>query len=113
MADAIRVSLATRHPRSRRFELMCLVGGHLARRTTDGIIAATTAATAQQKLQRAFAAEVLCPIEGILGMIGGKTANEDLMQVVADRYDVSPMVVEWQLRNRAPQAPISARDFAP
>ncbi|WP_349368165.1 hypothetical protein [Salinarimonas sp.] len=113
MADEIRVSLAKRHPRSRRFELMCLVGGHLARRTADGIIAVTSASTAQQKLQRAFAAEALCPIEGILDMIEGKTANDDFLQVVADRYEVSPMVVEWQLRNRAPQVLIPGRDLAP
>lgn len=113
LACEIEVSLAKRHPRSRRFELMCLLGGHLSRRTTDGVITATAAATARQKLQRAFAAEALCPIEGVLDMIDGRTANQDLLQVVADRYDVSPLVVEWQLRNRAPQLRISTRDLAP
>ena len=58
---------------------------------------ATNAATYRQKMQRAFAAELLCPIESLLGSLDD--LSYEAQQQAAERFKVSPLAVESQLTN--------------
>ncbi len=98
-ADELSIVLSARSARSRRFEFVRLVGGHLADWSGDRLIAATRAKTARQKMQRAFAAEFLCPVEGLREMLGGQPADEDFIDEAAERYDVSSELVRRMIHN--------------
>jgi hypothetical protein len=62
----------------------------------------TTAYTDRQKVERAFAAELLAPAAGIGGLLGGPplVAIQDDIEEIAVRYQVSPMVIKHQLENQ-------------
>jgi Zn-dependent peptidase ImmA (M78 family) len=61
----------------------------------------TAAYTDHQKVERAFAAELLAPTEGIAKELDNisMVTQEDLEQV-AEHFGVSTMVVEHQLENQ-------------
>src|SRR5215472_11916016 len=61
----------------------------------------TTAHTHRQRVERAFTAELLAPAEGIAQMLESppELASQEEVEQVAQRYGVSSMVVEHQLRN--------------
>ena len=65
----------------------------------DKILSATTNKTARQKTQRAFAAELLCPIELLKESLGNDYNNRDSWADVADDLKVSVLVVQSQLAN--------------
>lgn len=61
----------------------------------------TAAYTLRQRVERAFAAELLAPAEGIAELLESPpeaTSQEEIEQI-AQRYGVSSMVIEHQLRN--------------
>jgi Zn-dependent peptidase ImmA (M78 family) len=62
----------------------------------------TTAYTDRQKVERAFAAELLAPAAGIGGLLGAPplVAIQDDIEEIAVRYQVSPMVIKHQLENQ-------------
>jgi hypothetical protein len=62
----------------------------------------TTAATFEQRVERAFAAELLAPASGIAQMMetrGGVVLADDVERI-ARRYKASPVVVSHQLENQ-------------
>jgi len=62
----------------------------------------TSAYTGRQKTERAFAAELLAPAQGVAERLEGAldvVASEDVEQV-AQHFRVSPMVVEHQVENQ-------------
>jgi hypothetical protein len=61
----------------------------------------TAAHTYRQRVERAFAAELLAPAEGIVQLLESppETASEEELDPIAQHYGVSPMVIEHQLRN--------------
>jgi Zn-dependent peptidase ImmA (M78 family) len=68
----------------------------------ESLFLVTGAYTDRQKMERAFAAELLAPAQGIeerLGESPDVVASEDLEQI-ADYFQVSPMVVEHQVENQ-------------
>ncbi|OKJ32722.1 hypothetical protein AMK25_31060 [Micromonospora sp. TSRI0369] len=64
----------------------------------------TTAYTDLQKVERAFAAELLAPAEGIAGQLSVESihlgAEEREIEELARKYQVSPMIVQHQLDNQ-------------
>jgi Zn-dependent peptidase ImmA (M78 family) len=62
----------------------------------------TTAYTDRQKVERAFAAELLAPASGIAGLLGfdPAAASQEDVDLVAEALNVSPMVVQHQLENQ-------------
>jgi hypothetical protein len=62
--------------------------------------------THRQKIQRAFAAEFLCPASALDNFFDGKMINDDTLQEAAERFDVSTRVVEHSLENRKKRDPI-------
>ncbi len=68
----------------------------------DPLFLVTAAYTDRQKVERAFAAELLAPAKGIADLLGGSpdvVTSEDIEQL-AEHFRVSPRVVEHQLENQ-------------
>jgi len=61
----------------------------------------TAAHTYRQRVERAFAAELLAPAEGIAQFLESppEAASQEELEQIAQRYGVSSMVIEHQLRN--------------
>jgi hypothetical protein len=61
----------------------------------------TAAHTYRQRVERAFAAELLAPAEGIAQLLESppEAASQEELEQIAQRYGVSSMVIEHQLRN--------------
>ena len=81
---------------ARRFALARMLGDRLLVETQDRLRPATQAATYRQKMQRAFAAELLCPIESLIEEMKGDY-SEDGMEAAATKFMVSPWLVHTQL----------------
>lgn len=81
----------------RRFEAARLLGDALVLDTTERLRPATSAPTYRQKMQRAFAAEFLCPVESLMDSL--EDLSDEAQQQAADWFRVSPQVVASQLVN--------------
>jgi hypothetical protein len=91
------------HEERRRFDVVRLIGDHLAFESADPWRPATRAVTARQKFQRAFAAEFLCPSEMLVGSFGSTLEADEIDDAVRDtaqKSNVSQLVVRWHLENR-------------
>jgi hypothetical protein len=86
-----------RHPHGRRFEAARLVADLLVR-PNEAWHPATDAFSARQKLQRAFGAELLAPIQGLQAFLGGDF-SVGAVQDAADHFEVSEQTVGSQLAN--------------
>ena len=73
----------------------------LSSRRGSGFLAMTPGRTARQKMQRAFAAELLCPADEILHETDSVN-DRDAIDYLAETYDVSTTLVESQLLNHGP-----------
>lgn len=93
-----RVLLRSRYATGRRFELARLLGDRLLGTTGDALYPATRSATYRQKVQRAFAAELLSPFEEVAAMLNGDYSAEN-QQEVAEHFKVSEMTIRTQLVN--------------
>lgn len=94
-----RLVLRSRNMPGRRFELARLLGDGLAAGGgSEHLWPATRASTRRQKMQRAFAAELLSPVDGIEARLDGDYSVEN-RQDVADYFGVSEWVVGHQLAN--------------
>ncbi|WP_290794275.1 hypothetical protein [Halomonas sp.] len=97
-SDKSRVLLRSRWQAGRRFEVARLLGDVLLQAEPEPLHLATAQNTYRQKLQRAFAAELLCPIEALSELLAGDF-SDDAIQGAADTFGVSPMTVTVQLLN--------------
>lgn len=93
-----RVILRSPWKNSRRFELARLLGDALVHRTHDPMRPATRSDTYRQKVQRAFAAELLSPIEAVKEMLDGDYSMES-QQDVAHHFQVYDMTIRTLLVN--------------
>lgn len=61
----------------------------------------TTAHTYRQRAERAFAAELLAPADGIAALLESppEAASQEELEQIAQRFGVSSMVIEHQVRN--------------
>jgi Zn-dependent peptidase ImmA (M78 family) len=68
----------------------------------NALFVVTTAYTDRQKVERAFAAELLAPAEGIAQLLETEpnTASLEELEQVAQRFNVSPMIIHHQLQNQ-------------
>ncbi|MCU0839527.1 MAG: hypothetical protein MUE49_12525 [Rhodospirillales bacterium] len=93
-----RVVLRPKWRTSRRFELARLVGDRVARGNDEPLLPATRAYTYRQKLQRAFAAELLCPLDALKTQLDGDY-SQDAIESAAQYFEVSPLTVRTHLVN--------------
>lgn len=94
----VKLLFRGRRPTAVRFEAARLLAAHLTTPVTESWLPVTDAVTSRQKLQRAFAAEFLCPIEPLQEVLDGDF-SEVSMEMAADHFGVSEHTVEYQLRN--------------
>ena len=93
-----RVVLRSRRRTGRRFEAARLLADCLLVGTDDRLRPATGAATYRQKMQRAFAAELLCPVGSLLDVLADDF-SDDARVGAAERFGVSPLAVMAVLAN--------------
>ena len=92
-----RVVLRSKWEAGRRFDLARILGDRLT--APEGrLYPATGALTYRQKLQRAFAAELLCPFEALDGFLGSDV-SEDAQRGAAEHFQVSELMVSTILAN--------------
>jgi len=98
-ADHIDATFTSPFETSRRFALLRVVADHLYSPDADRLLPVTTAKTARQKYQRAFAQAFLCPADELIGFIGGDLSDEKI-ENAAGHFNVSPLLVESTLVNK-------------
>lgn len=99
-AGGVRAFVPQKRDSSYRFHLARVLADALEHGHQDVLFAATDTASARQKLQRAFAQELLCPIDGILERIRvPDRPTESELEDTADYYGVSPWTVQTVLVN--------------
>lgn len=92
------IVLRARGETGRRFELARLLGDCLMPGDRKKLYPATVSYTYQQKLQRAFAAELLCPFNAARDMLAEDYSDENI-HCVAEHFKVSDLTVRTQLVN--------------
>ena len=97
-ANETRVLLRSKWQTGRRFELARLLADALLYPDTDPLSPATRSTTYRQKAQRAFAAELLCPISAVDEVLAGDYSMES-QQDAAHHFNVSELTVRTQLAN--------------
>ena len=92
------------NPPGRRFEIARLLGDFLLSDIQTGWLPVTTALTARQKFQRAFAAEFLCPSEALKMRFQTEVGDSDEIEMkiskIASEFGVSQRMVRHHLDNR-------------
>lgn len=100
-ANKMNVVLRSRWQVGRRFELARLLGEHfLSAPNDDKMMPATTAKTARQSIQRAFAAELLLPADDLITRFDINSDDEDQIDTIAYEYDVSPKFVSERVSDK-------------
>lgn len=94
--QAPKMVLRSKWETGRRFELARLIGDQLVGRYGEQLCPATQTYTYRQKLQRAFAAELLSPFEEVRHALADDYSDEN-QQLVAERFRVSSRVIWNQL----------------
>jgi hypothetical protein len=87
-------------PTGRRFTLARALWHYLWE--AEPLFLVTTACTDRQKVERAFATELLAPAGGIGELLDGdpETAVQDDLEEIAARFQVSPIMIKHQLDNQ-------------
>ncbi len=98
VGSADRVVLRSNWRTGRRFEAARLLGDRLIVNGGEPLRPATAAFTYRQKMQRAFAAELLCPIDALVKHLDD-LADENRQQTAADHFEVSAWTVASLLAN--------------
>lgn len=105
-SDAGPSVVLSRHSRdtARRFVLARAMWHIIWGESHDFLV--TSAYTEKQKMERAFAAELLAPAAGVAELVGGYPSAGDLDEIeeAADHFRVSPMIIEHQIRNQLADA---------
>jgi hypothetical protein len=83
---------------ARRFEAARFIADYLSAEGGDRWLPITDAATARQKLQRAFSAEFLCPIDSLRLYLGDEFPPE-AFEDAADHFGISEMAIKSHLAN--------------
>ncbi len=94
------------HPVSRRFELARFIGDYLRllEYDSDEWLVSADLSTSRQKFQRAFAAELLCPIKSLVEFMDDDF-SESAIESAVSLFDVSEKTIESQLVNNGYMLP--------
>ncbi|MBT11525.1 MAG: hypothetical protein CMI02_05765 [Oceanospirillaceae bacterium] len=88
----IRFMPRKKHPAARRFEYARLLADCMFQQRDEGWLVSSDLSTFRQKYQRAFAAELLCPIEGVKAFMQDDYSESSIDDVAA-HFDVSTTTV--------------------
>lgn len=103
--------LRARWVTGRRFELARLLADRLVVDNGESLRPATHSRTYRQKMQRAFASELLCPLDSLAEYMGDDY-SDDARDEAANRFRVSPLAVTRILENNGLIDPDKARERA-
>ena len=93
-----RIVFRARVSNGRRFDAARLLGDRLLVRNDESLQPATWTHTFRQKMQRAFAAELLCPFDALLEELNGDHSY-DSIEEAAKKFRVSPRLVANRLED--------------
>lgn len=96
--DELKLLFRKKNRPARRFEAARFLADHLYAERPDHWLPITDAATARQKVQRAFAAEFLCPIDSLRDYLGDEFLPE-AFEDAAEHFGISEMAVKSHLAN--------------
>lgn len=96
----------------KRFELARFVGDYLLESKPKEWLASTDLGTYRQKFQRAFAAELLCPIAELVDFLQGDY-SEGGIEDAAEHFEVSTRTVSSLLLNNGLLSPTSSLSVEP
>ena len=96
--DVNRLALRSRWSHSRRFEL-CRSLGDIIWSRNDPLGPLSTAKSARQKFQRAFAQEFLCPFDDLRAYIPDEQPTNDDIHAAARHFHVSERLIQTTLVN--------------
>jgi Zn-dependent peptidase ImmA (M78 family) len=96
------IALNPQSQRNKNFQLAATFADFLLADKSD-IFLATSAWTDRQKINRAFAAEFLAPIDAIRAIVNKKCPPIDNLAAVVDEFSVSRQLVRYQIENQAPE----------
>ena len=94
------MALGPRAPTGRRFAVGRLLGDYLATTDAGRLLPATATKTARQKIQRAFAQQLLCPVDDLKAFLDTDYPNDDQIEEAASEFDVSPLLIKTTLVNQ-------------
>jgi len=94
-----RAMIRSPYPSNRRFHFARLLADDILAGSDESLLPVTRAKTARQKLQRAFAAELLCPFAALQEMLPPAPDDDDV-ETAARHFDVSPLLVRTLLVNK-------------
>jgi hypothetical protein len=97
-SDRLKILLRKPNPAGRRFEAARFLGDYLVAPESDRWLPVTDEKTARQKVQRAFAAEFLCPIDALQECLKGDFSDEAI-EYAGTHFQVSPLTVKSHLAN--------------
>lgn len=92
------VAFSKKNRPARRFEAARFIADYLSAAGSDRWLPITDAATARQKLQRAFAAEFLCPIDSLRSYLGDEFLPQDF-EDAAEYFGISETAIKSHLAN--------------
>lgn len=94
------VLLGVKRRSSQRFSIARLLGMAAQLASSEQVLALTGAKTATQKVARSFAQELLLPWAELDALTDERGTGDTTIAWIADRYEVSEMLVETTLVNR-------------
>ena len=97
-ADNVNLHFRKTWQTGQRFEAARFIADHLVSHAEDKWLPLTDQATFRQRVQRAFAAEFLMPVEELKDFMSGDF-SDDKIETAAHRFDVSSLAVRSHLRN--------------
>lgn len=83
-----------------RFDLARLVAAAMVAHPGQHLLPVSRAGTALQKIERAFAQELLCPWDRLLPMIEERGTGDEAIAEAAEHFQVSELVVITTLVNK-------------
>jgi hypothetical protein len=96
--DHLKLLFRKRNRPALRFEAARFLAEHILTPRPESWLPATDTSTARQKIQRAFAAEFLCPIGGLRDFLGGDFSPEAIEEA-GEYFGVSELAVKSHLAN--------------
>ena len=94
----MRLHFRKRNRAGLRFEAARLLCDELIAPDGDQWLSATDSRTSRQKVQRAFAAQLLCPIEHLDEFLSGDYTQERI-EDAAEHFGISPLAISSHLAN--------------
>lgn len=94
-----RIVWTNSRPTSQRFFLAKMIGAALVLSPDEHVVPVTTGDTALQKVERAFAQELLCPWEALDAFTHEHGLDDDALTDAAEHFQVSELVVRYALVN--------------